>query len=728
MNPVYRIFFLIVLQVTYCSCLYSQAYSDLAGFYGIVFNNQTLTPDGGGVSFADFNGDGLDDISLATGLGDSLEFYQNTGTGFTKLASLVDHTQEAKHLIWVDYDNDGDKDLYITSNISANKLYRNDNGSFADVSNSAGLSSSVTETYGACWGDINNDGWLDLYEANQLNFGAGYNTLYLSDGNGSFTDITTSANAGDSIRYAFAPAFLDYDKDGYQDIFVANDRLAPTTLLKNNGDSTFTNVASSVGAREIMDGMSATVGDFDNNGWLDIYVTNTTYGNKLFRNNGNGTFSEVASQYSLEHFSETWNAVFFDFDLDGDLDIHVCDVILGQSTAETFYENVDTNFIQSSHFPGDTLKNYCSAIGDINSDGYIDLVSPNKFPSQLQLWEHNGVGSNHFVKVRLEGVASNRDGIGSYIEVYSGGDSYMRYTHCGEGFQSQNSLTEIIGLGSHTIIDSMVVRWLSGHVDRFDSLVVDTLYAIKEGSSMDARIQVTGSEVICAGDSAANTILGLSEAYHQYLWSTGDTTATISVSQPGIYHVVVGNSFGLTDTSETVEIKLDSMALSASATPDTNLLGLGTATVNVVGDYPPFSVQWDDAMSQTGSTATGLMPGNYTAEVTDSVGCQDSISVRVDNFSDASISEFQNQHLKLFPVPTRDKINLLWESNQYPEGPQATIVLRDITGAMVYEASWDMREEIRIDLSAIKSGNYLLEIISHSGSRMAQQKLQLLPE
>ncbi|MDZ7848962.1 MAG: VCBS repeat-containing protein [Owenweeksia sp.] len=276
----------------------AQSYTDVAGQYNLSFTNQTLTANGGGVSLADFDNDGLDDITLATGMGDSLVFFRNTGKGITKIPSLVNHTAEAQHVIWVDFDNDGDQDLYVSSNLSANKLYRNDQSSgFTDVSASAGLSTSITETYGACWGDINKDGWLDLYEANQLNFGTGHNVLYLSNGAGGFTDITTPANAADSTHYAFAPAFLDYDKDGWPDLFIANDRSASTTLLRNLGDSSFTDVSAQTGVNHIIDGMSATIGDYDNNGWLDIYATNTSAGNRLFRNNGNNSFTEMADSW-----------------------------------------------------------------------------------------------------------------------------------------------------------------------------------------------------------------------------------------------------------------------------------------------------------------------------------------------------------------------------------------------------------------------------------------------
>ncbi len=700
----------------------AQTYVDVASLYNISFTNQPITPDGGGVSFADFNGDGLDDISLASGLGDSLEFYQNTGSGFVKLPAFVDHTQEAKHLIWVDFDNDGDKDLYVSSNISQNKLYRNDSLTFTDVSTSVGFSSSIAETYGACWGDINNDGWLDLYEANQINFGTGYNTLYISNGNATFTDITASANAGDSIRYAFAPAFLDYDKDGDLDIFIANDRLAPTTLLRNNGDSTFTNVSAAAGAKEIMDGMSATVGDFNNDSWLDIYVTNTTYGNKLFSNNGNGTFTEVADSFDVEHFSESWNAVFFDFDLDGDLDMHVCDVLIGSAGAQTFYENVDTSFIQTNHFSGDTLRNFCSAIGDINGDGFIDLVSANKFPSALQLWEHKAPNSNHYVKVLLEGVVSNRDAVGSWIEVYAGSDRYVRYTHCGEGFQSQNSFTEIIGLASHSIIDSLIIRWMSGHVDRFDSLVVDTLYQILEGSTMTTDIEINGSDVLCYGDSVGVN-LSVKQSYSSYWWNTGDTTQSIMANTPGYYYAVGTNDFGISDTAQKVEIKLDSLYLTALAYPDTNTAGLGRAEVNVSGNYPPFYYQWDDPLSQTSAIAVGLNPGKYQVTVTDSLQCSDTISVVVGNYDNTHLSEYHGIVIKLWPSPADQQVKLSWASELFVKNALTRIEVFDLSGKKITSKFWYLPEQKLLDVSDWKNGVYILKLKSHGGELMLSTRM-----
>ncbi|MCB0640876.1 MAG: VCBS repeat-containing protein, partial [Phaeodactylibacter sp.] len=191
---------------------------------------------GCGVSCADFNGDGFDDLTVATGHGNRLLFYQNNGDGtFTKIPPMVKYKFHTKMVLWVDYDNDGDKDLFLTGWQHPNRLYRNDGGPLlTDVTAAAGLPISDDWTWGASFGDYNNDGHLDLYVCNREK-DLYSNFLYKNNGDGTFTNVTTETKAGDETQLTFQSIFWDYNNDGYQDLYMANDRLYGNSLYKNNG-------------------------------------------------------------------------------------------------------------------------------------------------------------------------------------------------------------------------------------------------------------------------------------------------------------------------------------------------------------------------------------------------------------------------------------------------------------------------------------------------------------
>lgn len=208
----YLIGFLIQLFL-FCNAINLSAqivYTDVANLSGInhSYGNGLF---GGGVSAVDFNNDGLDDITLTTQAGDSIHFYLNTGTGFTKITpSLIPNTKEAKQVLWVDYDNDSDKDLFVTSNAGGNRLYNNNgNLNLTDVTTASGLSALLSSmpTFGASFVDIDNDGFLDLYITNRDLIGF-TNYLYKNQGNGTFINITNSAGVADSSKLPFVLLFL----------------------------------------------------------------------------------------------------------------------------------------------------------------------------------------------------------------------------------------------------------------------------------------------------------------------------------------------------------------------------------------------------------------------------------------------------------------------------------------------------------------------------------------
>lgn len=444
------------------------SFTDVAEDYEILF-----TSDGcvlaSGLAFMDYNDDGLDDIVMTSCQGQNIQFYQNNGDNFIGFTPdfLTGDTSETRVVLWADYDNDGDKDLFIGNSNARNKLYRNmGSGVFIDYTDIAGLSPLAHATYAASWADYDNDGWLDLYVANRSTQNMPmHNKLYRNNGDGTLTDVTSQAGVGNVNGATIATAWLDYNNDGWPDIYNANDRGTINRLFRNNGNGTFTNV-SDANVNLAMDAMSVTVADIDDNGFLDIYVTNDASGNKLLMNNGDGTFIESATQMGVQVNKGTWGSLFIDYDNDGDFDLFVCAMSTGSGgygIANDLFENQNGTFVNVS--ASATVLNQFPSMGaamaDFNQDGYYDIAVLNSGNERSSLLQNSG-GSSNWIKIHLQGDLSNHDAIGSWIYVWCNGQMYKRYTQCGANFSSQDAAYQIIGIGEHSDIDSVVVQFPAG--------------------------------------------------------------------------------------------------------------------------------------------------------------------------------------------------------------------------------------------------------------------------
>lgn len=453
-------------------------FEDKSTFQGIIHNYGAYSPSGG-VSFYDFNHDGWDDLTLATPNGEKLQFYKNNQGTFQKITAPVNHTDQAQQILWADYDNDGDADLFVSHSNAPNRLYQNTGGfQFTDVTAASGIQRNNLPTYGATWGDYDRDGWLDLYYVDRPNVLTGPTSahLYRNNADGTFTETTLSAQVADSTKLPWVTAFIDINHDLWPDIFTAQDKLSKNSLFKNLGNGTFADISASSGANLAMNAMSVTPGDFDQDGDIDIYITNTNQGNKLLRNNGDETFSEIATTAGVEFLSIGWGAQFTDLDNDTDLDLYVSGAEIGSTgpLSSACYLNNGTGQYNRviNTFAGDTVGSYANAIGDFNRDGFPDIFVCNEAPFNSQLWQNNG-GSSLSIRVRLQGTVSNREGIGAWIEVFAGGKKFVHYTVSASGFLGQNSAAHIFGLGNATSADSIIVKWPSG--------LVDNLYNISSG-------------------------------------------------------------------------------------------------------------------------------------------------------------------------------------------------------------------------------------------------------
>ena len=468
------------------------SFEDVANEIGTAYSYGTSTW-GGGVSFADFDNDGWDDLTFASEEGTEIYFLKNNDGIFNSISlNGISNTFKTKQVIWIDYDNDGDQDFFVTGFEGVNKFYKNDGDmNFTDISSTIGFFQTDLFTYGVSFADMDNDGDLDAFISNRDGVADDQrNYLYRND-EGTYTDITASAGLSMSSHLSFCSIIFDYNNDGFQDIYISNDKPDNLNILyKNNGDGTFDDVSEYSGAGIGINAMTTTIGDYNNDGWFDIYITNTPEGNELLRNNGDGTFTNVAEATATTFNSVGWGAVFLDADSDGLLDLYVSsdfDGSVGSFLSAAFYhqQNNETFIIpENIGFQDDTRKSYTNAIGDIDNDGKPDIVVGNDIEPNF-LWANTTVNENNWLKVKLEGVISNRDGIGNTIEINIDGQSQYRYTLAGEGYLSQNSFYEFFGMGNATEVDYVKVTWTAtGEIEIINNIAANQAIIIKEGSGV----------------------------------------------------------------------------------------------------------------------------------------------------------------------------------------------------------------------------------------------------
>lgn len=525
---------------------------------------------GYGLSFVDFDNDGYDDLTFANKAGDSILFYKNLGNGsFMKLPSLVNHTALSKQVLWVDIDNDNDLDFFVTTSGGPNKLYEKTPSGLVDITATSGIIAQNSQHSGAAFGDIDKDGDLDLFIST---YDIGTNLFYRNNGNKTFTDITASSGIGNSITSDFCAVFFDYDNDNDLDLYTIVDRYSdPNKLYKNIGLGSFTDVSSSTGAGISIDAMNAGVADYNNDGYFDIYITNTA-GNVQLYNNLGVFFVNFPAGTAVNQ--ECWGACFLDVDNDKDQDLYVTSQHflptqhnwLFKNTADDFFEP----YITGGSLPGDTLYSYTCASGDINNDGKPDLAVSNGNNQKILLWKNITTQSNKYAKVKLKGVQSNSMGIGSLITLYTGGSPQYRQTHCAVNYLSQNSLWEHFGASTSNAIDSLLVKWPSGTINKYYNLGLNQRFNIQEGKCLDHEYSGT--------NTAANKYIGSNGNLLQGSnWSAGH------VPTVGEDVVFENTAPGAVVLNLTVGQTLNCRSISVSGNITVNNFG----TINIVKSYGP---------------------------------------------------------------------------------------------------------------------------------------------
>lgn len=602
-----------------------QSFTPVASQHGL-YHTYTGVEYGGGASFYDVNKDGWDDLTVMDH-NDAVLLFLNINGSLATPIPVADCDAEPKSICWVDYDNDGDADLFLTHYNGLWKLYQN-TGSFyslEDVTEAAGLGQEQTAlTFGQSWGDYDRDGDLDLYIANYNNDGV-TNAFYQNQGDGTFVDISASTVVNNESNYSFNGVFIDYNQDLWPDLFVINDRFPSDNALYLNQNGAFTDVTQETGVGHNIYSMNNSWADYDRDGDMDVYVSNNPNGNLLLQCQENDTFLEVAAEAGAQVFDHSWSANWIDFNLDGYEDLHVaCSEFWGQEGQNRMLiNNQDGTFttdILSTGLVNDDHNSHTTVAGDLNNDGFFDLFVQNDAPtfSRLYLCTPDG-NTNNYLKVGLTGVASNKDGIGSWISIWCDGGKQIRYTTCGEGYMTQNSQREIFGIGQNEVVDSVEIAWTSGHVDKFYNIPANSTMEITEGSSSVAAMSYEFTK-FCVGDS----VLVTAQTGQNVLWSNGATEQSIYVSEPTLLSYSFENELGLTVISDEIDF-------SYFPVPDINLEAhnphcAGASSGSEVHFAPSF--EYDGIFSIEGlaveSPVLDLPEGTYELLFTSTDGCTSS--------------------------------------------------------------------------------------------------------
>jgi hypothetical protein len=507
---------------------------------------------GSGVAIFDYDNDGWPDIFLVNGESPreiaaphaaapkstptSHLFHNNhdgTFTDVTIKAGLVD-TGWGQGVCVGDYDNDGYDDLYVTA-YGHNRLYHNQgNGTFKEVAAQAGAAGSGDEWGTGCaFVDYDRDGKLDIAIANYVHFdlaktpppgegpGCMYdgtpvmcgprglasapNTLLHNVGNGKFEDVSKKSGFEFTHgHYCFSVSTLDYDEDGWPDIYVACDS-TPAILYRNNHDGTFTDKAAEVGVAFNEDGreqagMGSTVGDYDGDGHLDIFKTNFSEDTAtLYHNNGDKTFTDVtfAAGLGINTNFLGWGAMFIDVDNHGLPDLlvvngHVYPEVDANQLSSTYrepralYRNIGNGKfkdISKDSGPGILLPTPGRglAIGDLWNDGRQEAVI-NNISDYPMLLVNLAANTNHWLCLRLVGKQSNRDGIGARVTVQGESRSWVDEVRSGSSYNSSNDLRLHFGLAQETNIKAVDIRWPNGNSEEFPGVNIDRCISLTEGS------------------------------------------------------------------------------------------------------------------------------------------------------------------------------------------------------------------------------------------------------
>ncbi|MFQ5501927.1 MAG: FG-GAP-like repeat-containing protein [Phycisphaerae bacterium] len=450
---------------------------------------------GYGVAFVDLDGDGDPDIVTVGAADGHAGVFENDGTGIFTDRSLnngIPILEGRSGIVALDYDDDGDLDLFITQIDYGNVLARNDgNFLFTDVSTAAGVA-DIGRGTGATVGDYDGDGWLDIYVPNygvDLMGQPDEDLLFHNLGNGTFTDVASALGVADPWR-GWQAVFFDMDWDGDVDLYVSNDKKVPSELtmhnrLYENIGGTFSDISASSGTDVHLYSMGLGVGDFDGNNLQDVYCTNLAIEpNSLLLNQGGGVFTSSETLAGTESMRTGWGAVIFDYNNDGLEDLYVCDMIGPPIGALPF----NRLYVHNGSWPctdvgpalgvDDARDSFAVAVGDVDDDGDLDILIQNN-DDQTRLYINHEGETRRWIKLDVKGQGHNQYAIGARVRTRVGSVWRDRQIIAGgNNYKSQNELIVHFGLNDALIADEVFVMWPGGTTRTLTNLETNRTWLI----------------------------------------------------------------------------------------------------------------------------------------------------------------------------------------------------------------------------------------------------------
>lgn len=567
------------------------------------------------IGLADMNDDYKDDLVLLDQGTDLILAYQSApGLPFQmhENGSILDNPAWALSL--GDLDNDGISEIFACGiNTFGNIYKKNPSGNYGFQQLLFGL----TFPQNSNMADIDNDGWLDVFICDER----AYNDLFLNDGSGGmvyndYIDMHTIPESDNSGNYG--SEWVDFDDDRDIDLFITkckpaitepDDPLRINVLFENDGSQHYSENGDKFGLRSGAQSWTGTFGDLDNDGDLDCFVSNHDTTHVIYINMNNDTFVDLTKQWMEPLRSSSIQAAIRDFDNNGFMDIYVTGDI------DYMIWNQGNGQMSVEKNPMGLLNVFTFATGDLNDDGFLDIIASHgglNFAGDYDdvLWL-NKANDNHYIKCSFWGVESNRKGVGTKVKLYSDLGVQTRDVRIGESYGTTNSGNVHFGLGSLEQADSMYVYWPSGQVDVYYDIQSNQQYLLHESKCMSPFLHIVyeGDNVLCAGESLSLEVPG---GFDQYIWSTGESASVIEIDGETEVSFRGIDENGCVHQSNITKIWMD---------PDESpeIYFVEGSDINCIGDAvtlttdPAESYQWSDGeISQTIEVSA---PGNYSVNI-----------------------------------------------------------------------------------------------------------------